>query len=133
LHVVAFNVAITLNPYSPLYATAMTNVVYGSTWAGQREFTVKVHGRSLGIRCYVRYLVGDNTIVQAGTVKVEVFSEDYSTKYGESSVDLTTGVALRGPTITGLPTDTPLKLRISWSITALARVVLEVRPEFLVY
>jgi hypothetical protein len=69
LAVYVFRVAVTLNPYSPLYATAMTNVVYGSTWAGQREFTVKVHARSLGIRCYVRYLVGDNTIVQAGTVK----------------------------------------------------------------
>jgi hypothetical protein len=133
LHVVVFNVAITINPYSPTYATAMINTTYGSTWAGQREFTVKVHARSLGIRCYVRYLVGDNTIVQAGTVKVEVFSEDYSVKYGESSVDLTTGTVLRGSVITGLPVDTTLKLRISWSITATARVVLEVRPEFIVY
>jgi len=133
LAVYVFRVAITINPYSPTYATAMINTTYGSAWAGQREFTAKVHARSLGIRCYVRYLVGDNTIVQAGTVKLEVFSEDYSVKYGESSVDLTTGTVLRGPVIAGLPVDTTLMLRISWSITASTRVVIEVRPEFLVY
>ena len=131
--VYVFKVAITVNPYSPPYATAMINTTYGSTWTGQREFTLKVHARSLGIRCYCRYITGDNTVVQAGTVKVEVFSEDYSVKYGESSVDLTTGTTLRGATITDLPLDTTLKLRISWSLVATARVVLEVRPEFLVY
>jgi len=128
-----FRVAMTINPYSPLYATAMTNTRYGSTWSGSRDFDVKVYGRGFGVRCCVRYLVGDNTVVQSGTVKVEMFSEDYNIKYGESSVDITTGTVIRGPFITDLPPNTPLKLRISWTIVALARIVIEVRPEFLVY
>jgi len=131
--VYVFRVAITINPYSPTYASALINTTYGSTWSGQRDFTVKVHARSLSARIYVRFLVGDNTVVQIGTAKLEVYSSDYSTKYGESSVDLTAGTALRGATISNLPVDTELKFRISWSITANARVVLEVRPEFIVY
>jgi len=131
--VYVFRVAITINPYSPTYASALINTTYGSTWSGQRDFTVKVHARSFSVRIYVRFLVGDNTVVQIGTAKLEVYSSDYSTKYGESSVDLTAGAALRGATISNLPVDTELKFRISWSITANARVVLEVRPEFIVY
>jgi hypothetical protein len=131
--VYVFRVAITLNAYSPLFATAMINTTYGTAWNGQRDFSLKVHGRSLTIACYVKYLVGDNTLVRSGTVKVEVYSSDYSTKYGESVVDLTVGTELTGPDITGIPVDTDLKLRISWSIVANARVVLTVRPIFKVY
>jgi len=131
--VYVFRVAISINPYSPVFASALINTTYGSTWSGQRDFTVKVHARSFSVRIYVRFLVGDNTVVQIGTAKLEVYSSDYSTKYGESSVDLTAGAALRGATISNLPVDTELKFRISWSITANARVVLEVRPEFIVY
>jgi len=131
--VYVFRVAITLNPYSPTYATAMINITYGTGWSGSRDFSLKIHARSLTIACYVKYLVGDNTIVQSGTVKVEVYSADYSIKYGESAVDLTVGTELTGPDITGVPVDTDLKLRVSWSITALARVVLAVRPIFKVY
>jgi hypothetical protein len=68
--VYVFRVAITLNPYSPSYATAMINVTYGAGWSGSRDFSIKVHARSLTIACYVKYLVGDNTVVQSGTVKV---------------------------------------------------------------
>jgi len=131
--VYAFRVAITLNPYSPPYATAMFNVTYGAGWSGSRDFSLKVHARSLTIACYVKYLVGDNTVVQLGTVKVEVYSSDYSIKYGESAVDLTVGTELTGPDITGVPVDTDLKLRVSWSLSALSRVVLAVRPIFKVY
>jgi len=131
--VYVFRVAITVNAYSPLSATAMINTTYGTAWNGQRDFSLKVHGRSLTIACYVKYLVGDNTLVQSGTVKVEVYSSDYSTKYGESVVDLTVGAELTGPDITGVPVDRDLKLRISWSIVANARVVLTVRPIFKVY
>jgi len=131
--VYVFRVAITINPYSPTYTSALINTTYGSTWSGQRDFQVKVHARSLSARIYVRFLVGDNTVVQTGAVKLEVYSSDYSTKYGESSVDLTTGTTLRGATISNIPVDTSVVFRISWSITANARVVLEVRPEFIVY
>jgi hypothetical protein len=131
--VYVFRVAITINPYSPAFASALINTTYGSTWSGQRDFTVNVHARSFSARIYVRFLVGDNTVVQAGSAKLEVYSSDYSTKYGESSVDLTTGTTLRGATISNLPVDTTLIFRISWSITANARVVLEVRPELIVY
>jgi hypothetical protein len=133
VYVVVFNVAITINPYSPVYQTAMINIQYGGVWSGYRDFDVKVHARSLGIRCYARFVYGDYTVVQTATIRLEVFSEDYSTKYGESVADLTTGSEARGSTITGLPVDTTLKLRISWTITASARVVIEVRPEFTVY
>jgi len=131
--VYVFRVAITINPYSPTFASALINTTYGSTWSGQRDFQVKVHARSFSARIYVRFLVGDNTVVQAGTAKLEVYSSDYSTKYGESSVDLTTGTTLRGATISNIPVDTSLVFRISWSIIANARVVLEVRPELIVY
>jgi len=131
--VYVFRVAITVNAYSPLSATAMINTTYGTAWNGLRDFSLKVHGRSLTIACYVKYLVGDNTLVQSGTVKVEVYSSDYTRKYGESVVDLTVGTELTGPDITGIPVDTDLKLRISWSIVANARVVLTVRPIFKVY
>jgi hypothetical protein len=133
LAVYVFHVAITINPYSPVYQTAMINIQYGGVWSGYRDFDVKVHARSLGIRCYARFVYGDYTVVQTATVRLEVYSEDYSTKYGESVADLTTGSEARGSTITGLPVDTTLKLRISWTITASARVVIEVRPEFIVY
>jgi len=131
--VYVFRVAITINPYSPTFASALINTTYGTAWSGQRDFQVKIHARSLSARIYVRFLVGDNTVVQTGTVKLEVYSSDYSTKYGESSVDLTTGTTLRGATISNLPVDTTLVFRISWSITANARIVLEVRPELIVY
>jgi len=131
--VYVFRVAITLNAYTPTFATAMINTTYGSGWSGQRDFSLKVHARSLTIACYVKYLVGDNTVVQSGTAKVEVYSSDYSTKYGESAVDLTVGTELTGPDITGIPVDTDLKLRISWSLVANARVVLSVRPIFKVF
>jgi hypothetical protein len=131
--VYVFRVAITINPYSPAYASALINTTYGSAWSGQRDFTVKIHARSLSARIYVRFLVGDNTVVQSGTAKLEVYSSDYGTKYGESSVDLTTGTTLRGSIISDIPVDTTLVFRISWSITANARVVLEVRPELIVY
>jgi hypothetical protein len=131
--VYVFRVAITINPYSPTYASALINTTYGSTWSGQRDFTVKIHARSLSARIYARFLVGDNTVVQTGTAKLEVYSSNYSTKYGESSVDLTSGTALRGATISNIPVDTTVVFRISWSITANARVVLEVRPELIVY
>jgi hypothetical protein len=133
VYVIVFNVAITINPYSPVYQTAMINIQYGGVWSGYRDFDVKVHARSLGIRCYARFVYGDYTVVQTATVRLEVYSEDYSTKYGESVADLTTGSEARGSAITGLPVDTTLKLRISWTITASARVVIEVRPEFIVY
>jgi hypothetical protein len=128
-----FRVVITINPYSPAYASALINTTYGSTWSGQRDFSVKVYAHSFSVRIYVRFLVGDNTVVQSGTAKLEVYSSDYGTKYGESSVDLTTGTTLRGAVISGLPTNTALVFRISWSVTASARVVLEVRPEFITY
>jgi hypothetical protein len=133
LAVYVFRVAITINPYSPVYQTAMINIQYGSVWTGYRDFDVKVHARSLAVRCYARFVYGDYTVVQTATVKLEVYSEDYSTKYGESVADLTTGNEVRGSVITGLPVDTKLKFRISWVITASARVVIEVRPEFIVY
>jgi hypothetical protein len=131
--VYVFRVAITINPYSPTFASALINTTYGSTWSGQRDFSVKIHARSLSARIYARFLVGDNTVVQAGTAKLEVYSSDYSTKYGESSVDLTTGTALRGATISNIPVNTSVVFRISWSVTASARVVLEVRPEFIMF
>jgi hypothetical protein len=133
--VYVFRVAITINPFAPAYASAMINVTYGSTWSGQRDFQLDVnfYVRSLGVRLYVKYLVGDNTGVQAGTVKLEVYSSDYSTKYGESIVDLTSGSELRGATISDLPTSETYVFRISWNITALQRIVLDVRPEFIVY
>lgn len=131
--VYVFRVAITINPYSPAYASALINTTYGSTWSGQRDFSVKVYAHSFSVRIYVRFLVGDNTVVQSGTAKLEVYSSDYGTKYGESSVDLTTGTTLRGTVISDLPTNTALVFRISWSVTASARVVLEVRPEFITY
>jgi hypothetical protein len=133
VYVIVFNVSITINPYSPVYQTAMINIRYGGVWTGYRDFDVKIHAKSLAVRCYARFVYGDYTVVQAATVKLEVFSEDYSTKYGESVADLTTGNEARGSVITGLPVDTLLKFRISWTISASARVVIEVRPEFIVY
>jgi hypothetical protein len=133
VYVIVFNVAITINPYSPVYQTAMINIQYGGVWSGYRDFDVKVHARSLGIRCYARFIYGDYTVVQTATIRLEVYSSDFSVKYGESVADLTTGSEARGSAITGLPVDTTLKLRISWTITASARVVIEVRPEFTVY
>jgi hypothetical protein len=133
MYVIVFNVAITINPYSPVYQTAMINIQYGGVWSGYRDFDVKVHARSLAVRCYARFVYGDYTVVQTATIRLEVYSSDFSVKYGESVADLTTGSEARGSAITGLPVDTTLKLRISWTITASARVVIEVRPEFTVY
>jgi hypothetical protein len=133
VYVIVFNVAITINPYSPVYQTAMINIQYGGVWTGYRDFDVKVRAKSLAIRCYARFVYGDYTVVQTATVKLEVYSSDFSVKYGESVADLTTGNEVRGSVITGLPVGTSLKLRISWTITASARVVIEVRPEFIVY
>jgi hypothetical protein len=133
VYVIVFNVAITINPYSPVYQTAMINIQYGGTWTGYRDFDVKVHARSLAVRCYARFVYGDYTVVQTATIRLEVYSSDFSVKYGESVADLTTGSEARGSAITDLPVDTTLKLRISWTITASARVVIEVRPEFIVY
>jgi len=133
VYVYVFRVAITINPYTPGFQAISVNVTYGTLWSDNREFTAKIHARSFSLRCYVRFIVGSYDKVQSGTVKIEVFSEDYSTKYGESEVNLTTGNEIRGAWITNIPVDTTLKLKISWSIIASARITIEVRPEFAVY
>ena len=131
LVVYVFHVAITVNPYSPTYATAMVNTTYGSTWSGQREFTVKVHAHSFSTRLSIRFVVGSSSDVSSGYIKLEVFNDDYSVKYGESSIDLTTG-ATSGSVISDLPVDITLKFRISWSFSCVSNVTIESRPIFIV-
>jgi hypothetical protein len=126
----AFNIKYTINGITPPFATAIHTTAYGTTVSGQKDYGIKIHVNSLNIAINALYLYGDNTIMDSGTVGFEVWNTDFTTKYGEASVDLTAGTNLTSPYATGIPVDADLVLRIKWSMNANARIVLRVSPIF---
>jgi len=130
--VYVFNVYYTINGFSDRFASSVSTTTYGSSVTGSRTVTAKVHGNNFDVALRVRYLVGSPSVVTSGFVKLEVYSGDMSTKYGELTVDITLGGDQTTAYIT-LPTDTDLRFIISYSITASARVVLLVVPLVRVY
>ena len=132
LAVYVFRLAATINPVLPPFQTAMVSIPSGQAWEGQLSYTLRVHSRRLDVALQVSYLKGSQADIVSGLMKLEVYDGSGTTKIGESAVDLTSA-NLTGPYIDGLPVDTSLQLKISWSIRSTANVVLAVRPLFRVY
>jgi len=128
-----FNAYITLNGFSDRFACAVSTTTYGSGVSGSRAITGKVYGNNFDVALKVKYLVGDPSVVVSGFVKLEIYSSDMSIKYGEVTIDITLGSEQTSTYITGLPTGVDLRLIVSYSITANARVVLLIVPLVKVY
>ena len=128
-----FNVYFTANGINPRYANVVHSAFYGSSVTAYKDFNVKIHATGFDVALKVKYIYGDSSVVVNGTVRMAVYSSDLSTKYGEVSIDLTTGNEQTTQFISGLPPDTDLVIRIEWSITANARVILAIYPLFKVY
>jgi len=133
LRLYVFNIYFTANGVSPRFINAVTTATYGTLVSGSKSFSVKIYGNAFDVALRVKYIYGDRTVVTSGTVKLEVFSSDLSTKYGEASVDITTANDQVTSYITGLPTSTDLVVRVSWTIQANARIVLLAYPLLRVY
>ena len=125
-----FDLYFTINPISPKFATVLHTTTYGNTVSGQKDYTININANSLDVAFKVSYLVGDSSLVQTGSVTMEVWDSSLSTQYGNTQVDLTTGNIITSSYVTGVPTNTDVVLRFKWSITASARVVLMVTPIF---
>jgi len=128
-----FNIYFTANGVSPRFINAVSTVSYGTLVSGSRTFNVRIYGNNFDVALRVRYIYGDRTVVVSGSVKLEVFSSDLTTKYGEVSIDITLANDQTTAYITGLPTNTDLVVRMSWTIQANARIVLLAYPLFRVY
>lgn len=123
-----FNVYYTFNGFAQRFASAVVTTTYGSTASGSRTITGKVYGNKFGMALKVKYLVGDPSVVTSGSIRLEIYSSDMGTKYGEVSVDLTVASEQISTFVENLPCDTDLTFVISWSITANARIVLLIIP-----
>lgn len=125
-----FNIHFTVNGINPQFCTAIYTTTYGTSIAGQKDFSVKIHASTLDAAVKAKYLVGDNTAVTSGSITLEVWDSGLSTQYGSVSIDLTTDTEAVSQYITGLPTDADLVFRIKWAVQASARVVIMVTPVF---
>jgi len=128
-----FNVHYTFNGISPRFVSSVSTTTYGSTASGYKDINAKIHGNNFDIALKVKIIYGDYTVINTGSIKLEVYSSDLSTKYGELSVDLTIGNEQTSSYLTGLPCGTDLILRITWNINANARVVILVYPLVKIY
>jgi len=128
-----FNIYFTANGVSPRFINAVTTTTYGTLVSGNRTFSVRIYGNAFDVALRVRYIYGDRTVVVSGIVKLEIFSSDLVTKYGEVSIDITLANDQTTAYITGLPTNTDLVIRMSWTIQANSRIVLLAYPLFRVY
>jgi len=133
LRLYVFNIYLTANGVSPRFINAVSTVSYGTLVSGNRTINVKIYGNNFDVALRVRYIYGDRTVVVSGSVKLEVFSSDLTTKYGEVSIDITLANDQTTSYITGLPTNTNLVIRMSWTIQANARIILLAYPLFRVY
>ena len=125
-----FDLYFTINPISPKFATVLHTTTYGNTVSGQKDYTININANSLDVAFKVSYLVGDSSLVQTGSVTMEVWDSSLTTQYGTAQVDLTTSNSITSSYVTGVPTNTNVVLRFKWSLTATARVVLMVTPIF---
>jgi len=124
-----FNFIGTVNGISPRFLSVVNTTTYGTAVTGYKDVNVKIHAyTNFDVALKVKFVVGTHASVSSGFVKLEVYSSDFSTKYGEVSVDLTAGDDQTTAYITGLPKDTALKFRVSWGITANSRVIALVYP-----
>jgi len=133
LRLYVFNIYFTANGVSPKFVNAVTTATYGTLVSGNKSFNVRIYGNAFDVALRVKYICGDRTVVTSGTVTLEVFSSDLSTRYGGTSVDITTANDQVTSYITGLPTNTNLVIRVSWTIQANARIVLLAYPLLRVY
>jgi len=133
LRLYVFNIYFTANGVSPRFVNAVTTATYGTLVSGNKSFNVRIYGNAFDVALRVKYIYGDRTVVTSGTVTLEVFSSDLSTRYGGTSVDITTANDQVTSYITGLPTNTNLVIRVSWTIQANARIVLLAYPLLRVY
>jgi len=128
-----FNIYFTANGVSPRFISAVSTTTYGSTASGYRDINAKIHGNSFDIALKVKIIYGDKSVINSGSVKLEVYSSDLSTKYGEVTIDLTVANEQVSSYVTGMPCDVDLVLRVSWSINANARVVVLAYPLVKIY
>jgi len=128
-----FTIYFTLNPSPQRYTNTIITTAYGTLVSGSKSIPIKLNGTAFDIAFRARYLYGDPSIVTTGSIKMEIFSSDLSTKYGELSIDITLGADQRTSYITGLPTNTGLVLRFTWTVQASARIIILVYPIVRVY
>jgi len=133
LRLYVFNIYFTANGVSPRFINAISTVSYGTLTSSSRTFNVKIYGNAFDVALRVKYIYGDRSSVVSGTVKLEVFSSDLATKYGEVTIDITLANDQTTSYITGLPTSTDLVVRMTWTMQANARIVLLAYPLIRVY